>query len=70
MMLFSECSGNCCVCACGSFCLAGHGDDDYSPAQKEQVIERLNKNKYPLYRDEMIKYLIDKFGYEYIGEVS
>jgi UDP-glucose 6-dehydrogenase len=69
-MLFSECSGNCCVCACGSVCLAGHGDDDYFTAQKEQVVERLNKNKYPLYRDEMIKYLIDKFGYEYIDEVN
>ena len=36
MKMFSDCSGECCVCACGGFCLAGIGDDDFSPASKEK----------------------------------
>jgi len=35
MKMFSDCSGPCLVCACKSgMCLAGHGDDDFSLADK------------------------------------
>ena len=46
MKMFSDCSGECCVCAFGNFCLAGHGDDDYRLASKEKIIDRLNRNEY------------------------
>lgn len=64
MKMFSDCSGECCICACGGFCLAGHGDDDFSPATKEQVIKRLNEGSYPRYRQTMINYL-KQFGIDY-----
>lgn len=54
MKMFSDCSGECCVCACGGGCLAGHGDDDFWPASSEVIIERLNTGKYASYRDVMI----------------
>ena len=57
MKMFSDCSGECCICSCGSGCLAGHGDDDFFPASKEQVVERLKKNKYPNYRQMMLDYV-------------
>ena len=65
MKMFSDCSGECCVCSCGDFCLAGHGDDDYGPASKEQVIGRLNKGKYKGYEQMMKSYLRNKFNYDY-----
>lgn len=55
--MFSDCSGECCVCSVGDYCLAGHGDDDYSPASKDQVIERLKNNEYPRYRQVMLDYI-------------
>lgn len=55
MKFFSDCSGECCVCGCGSGgCLAGHGDDDFYPATNEQILERLRKGEYPSYRQTMI----------------
>ncbi len=54
MKMFSDCSGECCICACGNCCLAGHGDDDFCPASSQQIIERLNNGEYPNYRDTMI----------------
>lgn len=54
MKMFTDCSGECCICSCGDFCLAGHGDDDFRPASTEQIIERLQKGKYPNYLDIMI----------------
>ena len=54
MKMFSDCSGECCVCVCGDFCLAGHGDDDYWPASDEKIIKRLDKGQYPDYREMMI----------------
>ena len=54
MKMFTDCAGECCVCACGDFCLAGHGDDDFAPATNEQIIQRLNNGKYSNYRDKMI----------------
>lgn len=65
MMLGSACSGECCLCACGRGCIAGHGDDYFSPASKEQIIDRLNKGEYPGYTEVMKKYLRDCYGYYY-----
>ena len=67
MKLFSDCS-SCETCACGDgLCLAGIGDNDYAPASVEQVIERLDNNKWSDRRDKMIQYLKEKFNYDYEG---
>lgn len=65
MKMFSNCSGECCVCANHRCCVAGHGDDDFFPASKEQIIENLDMGLYPRYIDYMVKYLADKFNYDY-----
>ena len=65
MKIFSDCSGECCVCSHGGFCLAGHGDDDFSPASKEKIIENLDEGYYPSYIDYMINYLANRYGYIY-----
>ncbi|MCI8378566.1 MAG: hypothetical protein HFH72_08610 [Lachnospiraceae bacterium] len=65
MKMFSDCSGECCVCACGRGCLAGHGDDDFYPASKELIIENLDNHRYERYRDYMINYLKEKYGFDY-----
>ena len=65
MKLFPDCS-DCCICAAaGNGCLAGIGDNDYYPATKEQVVERLDRGAYDLNRDKMINYLKEQFNYEY-----
>lgn len=61
-----NCSGECCVCANAGGCLAGHGDDYFASATKEKIIENLNSNKYPNYREYMIKYLKENHGFDYI----
>lgn len=43
MDMFSSCAGKCYTCACTSGCLAGHGDDDYVPASKEEIVNRAEK---------------------------
>lgn len=68
MMMFSACSGECCVCGCGNGCLAGHGDDDFYLASKETIIERLDKGEYKSYTKYMINVLKDIYGYEYKQE--
>lgn len=65
MKMYSDCSGECCVCACGMFCLAGHGDDDFCLASKEQIIENLDNNRYRSYTDYMITTLRNVYNYEY-----
>ena len=65
MKMFSDCSGKCCLCACGEGCLAGHGDDDFWPANKEQIIERLDKGQYKSYTKIMKDHLKYQFGYDY-----
>ena len=57
MKWFTDCSGECCVCACGGGCFAGHGDDDFSPATNEQILERLKNGTYPNYKQMMINEL-------------
>lgn len=60
----------CYSCALAGGCLAGHDDDDYTPATKEQVIERLDNNEYSRYRDRMINYLKYNFNYDYENSKS
>lgn len=43
MLLLNNCSGHCYTCSCEGNCLAGHGDNDYSPATIHQIKERINK---------------------------
>ena len=70
MKLFSDCSGECCLCGVGKGCLAGHGDDDFYPATKEQIIERLDKGRFPSYRQMMIDHLKRAFNYDYHGYID
>lgn len=65
MKMFSDCSGECCICACGDACIAGHGDDYYSLASKEQIIARLDKGQYKSYTNVMINTLENVYGYKY-----
>ena len=65
MKLFSDCSGDCFSCACSGFCLAGHGDDDYTPASKEEVLKRYyDKTKWISCKNEIKKYLENTYGIE------
>ena len=65
-MGFPICGSKCPICRCAEFfCLAGNGDDDYSPATKEQVIKRLDEGSFNSKRAMMIKYLKSKFNYDY-----
>lgn len=70
MKMFSDCSGECCICACGDLCLAGHGDDNFCLASKEQIIERLDKGKYKSYTDIMIDVLKHRYDYDYKGSAQ
>lgn len=65
MTIFSNCCDECCVCACAGFCMAGHGDDNFIPASKEKIIERLHEDKYNSYKTYMIEYLLGHYGYAY-----
>lgn len=68
--MFSNCSGDCGICGCGGFCLAGHGDDDFCLATAEQIIDRLDNNLYPDSRELMIETLAltYKIGYKKEGK--
>lgn len=35
--MFSNCSGPCFICTANGSCLAGHGDDDFSPISLEKM---------------------------------
>lgn len=65
-MGFPICGSKCPICAVADmYCLAGNGDDDYSPATKEQVIKRLDEGSFNSKRDMMTKYLKREFNYDY-----
>lgn len=70
MKMCSICSGECCICANSGFCVAGHGDDEFSYATKEKIIENLDNNRFPDYRDYMIEHLKKTFGYDYKNETK
>lgn len=61
-----NCAGKCCICAVNT-CLAGNGDDDFSPATKEQIIKRLQKGEFRDHQQYMIDYLTSQYGYIYSG---
>jgi hypothetical protein len=65
MKWFTDCSGECCICVCGDACLAGHGDDYYSLASREQIIKRLDNGQYRSYTKVMIETLENVYGYKY-----
>lgn len=65
MKLFPDCITKCHICALGGHCIAGNGDDDFSPASKEKIIDNLDHDYYPSDTNRMIRYLKDVYGYEY-----
>ena len=45
MKMFSDCSGECCVCVGFKYgCLAGYGDDDFVLASKDELLNRLTNS--------------------------
>lgn len=65
MKMFTDCSGECCICACGDACLAGHGDDDFRLASKEQLIKRLDNDYYSSHKETMLNTLKYVYDYKY-----
>lgn len=60
---------SCGICGNGDGgCLASMAEDLFTPATKEQIIERLNNNRYTGDRNIMIATLKEKFNYDYIEE--
>lgn len=49
----------------GGGCLAGMRDDYYVPAEKEDVIERLDEGKFARYQREMKEFLVRNYLYNY-----
>lgn len=70
MKMCSDCSGECCVCASSDGCLAGHGDDCFSFASKEKIIDNLDKGEYPSYTDYMKQTLKIRYGYDYDSDTE
>ena len=68
--MFSRCAGKCHLCYMGDVgCIAGHGDDDFSPATKSQLLKRLVMTKYSHKHDKIRGELIRRYPEEY-GEQS
>ena len=62
---FTECSGPCVLCACDGDCLAGHGDDYFSLASKEQLGERYREKRCRKEDLERIAHeLLTTYGYD------
>lgn len=68
MKMFSDCSGECCVCFIRKGCLAGHGDDYFCVASKDEIIRRLDENEYLYYREFMVEFLKNHYNYDYENE--
>lgn len=68
MKMFSDCSGECCVCFCAGDCIAGHNDDFFILASKNEIISRLNKGRFKRYTDYMKQILKDIYDYDYDKE--
>lgn len=66
--MFSDCSGECCICHNADYCVAGHGDDEYESADMNQVLERLRDGKFPSYRACMVKHLYTRYGHIWKAE--
>jgi len=53
----------CAICYCSDGeCLAAMREDYWMPATEQQLIERLNNNRYKQNRKEMIDFLFEKYG--------
>ena len=61
--MFAKCGTKCCTCG-RKFCLAGDGDDDYTPASVKTVLKRLEKGEYSDRREQMIEY-VKAHGYDW-----
>ena len=68
MKFFSDCVGECCICECSGYCVAGHSEDNYSLASKERIIKNLDEGKFSSYKQLMIDTLKKVYGYEYCKE--
>ena len=68
MSLFSICN-DCWICSLfDGHCYVGNGDDNYYPASKEQVLDRLSKYKGHFNereRQQMVNFLRDKYGVDW-----
>lgn len=61
MKLFPDCISNCWSCSCrdGS-CLAGNGEDVYTPASNAQIVEWLDENRFNNDRQRLIDELKER----------
>lgn len=58
----------CAICRFGDDnCLTAMYEDNFCLATKNQIIERLNNNRYPCYRQVMINALNTKFNHVYVN---
>lgn len=57
MFSIPDCSGRCCVCKCSGHCIAGRGDDYFTPASREEIQRRIDSGEYLDDRDCMINYM-------------
>lgn len=55
--MFTDCSGSCedCVIHYIGFCIAGHGDDDFSPISYERARGLMEEKKLNRHQIEMLK---------------
>lgn len=58
---------NCCICLYGNECMPHWNlSNKYTYAPRAQVIQRLIEGQYSSYRNDMIQYLKNMYGYEFI----
>lgn len=55
----------CATCAYAGGCLASMRDDEYVPADMDDIISRLDTGKYSQYRKVMKEFLIRQYLYDY-----
>lgn len=70
MAIFDIEGQQCCHCEHGGNCRACGVDEIYLTASRNELIDRLNKNKYPDHRDAIKERLLDTYGYDYDLESS
>lgn len=59
--MFSKCAGKCYMCYWGEGgCLAGHGDDEYSPATEQQLLTRLVQSRFGQDHDKIRAELVER----------